>query len=760
MTSMSAESVATILVSCKQTRFHIETPNYRELDIEGLNLTVTSSPGAASSASKTAGGKAKANKATKLAEGTEVLANAKLRLKAGQRYALIGKNGCGKSSLLKAIAERLIPGVPEETRIAILQQTDAGEPDAGEPDAGDGPPKETVLSGMGRTVLEEVMERATSKDELEKEISVLNEGVNGGDAIKTVRALRKIRSERMQKRLFVLDKMARLRSGARGMAARKELIAFEIEIAEFQAMEGQENEQISSASVEAGVQEATDMLADLQLQLEPAKLADIESRAKKILTGLGFPEAYIAQPISELSGGWMMRTALAGALLQETDILILDEPTNFLDLLGIIWLQRYLQSLEDNPDAPTLILVSHDRDFISLCTDLLILKDKDLTYFHGDLAMHETSTSEKRQYLIKMKDAKDKQKAHIQATIARSVKEGKKKDDQKLLKQAKQRQKKLDDRWGLEVSAKGGRFKLNRDLVGYHLTGRADIEIPYEDRPPSIILPQPPDLRFPGPLISLEDVTFRYPLQGGAKGKQTAAVTPPKLKDVTFSVSMGDRVGILGLNGAGKSTLIKLLVDDEKPTKGTLTTHPRLKLGYYSQEAVERLQQLGRSEPSLTALTLLMREVEGELDESEVRGLLGSLGLPGRFASDVPICKLSGGQVVRCELARILWRCPHCLVLDEVTTHLDYETVTALREALRDWEGAVVLVSHDRWFMRGAIEGLLDDAGSEDESEDEEQTPRRRIVYRIKGGVLTKLENGVQEFEDLMEKRVKKLLAS
>lgn len=467
----------------------------------------------------------------------------------------------------------------------------------------------------------------------------------------------------------------------------------------------------------------------------------------------------MSKPVSELSGGWGMRTALAGVLLQDTDILILDEPTNFLDLLGIIWLQRYLQSFEDNPDAPTLILVSHDRDFISLCTDLLIIKDKELSYFHGDLAMYESSTSEKRLYLTKMKDAKDKQKAHVQATIARNMKEGKKKDDHNRIRQAKQRQKKLDDRWGLEVSGKGTRFKLNRDLPGYQLTSRADIEVSLEDRPPSIDLPEPSDLRFPGPLISLEDVTFWYPPKDG-DSKKLSAAGPAILQNVTLSVSMGDRVGILGLNGAGKSTLIKLLVGEEKPTKGTLTAHPRLKLGYYSQAAVRNLQQLGLSEPGLTALALLTREVQGELDEGEIRGLLGSLGLPGRFASDVPICKLSGGQAVRCELARILWRCPHCLILDEVTTHLDYETVTALRESLRNWEGAVVLVSHDRWFMRGAIEGIEEDMGSDAESEDEEAAPLRRAVYRIKGGALVKLENGVQEFEDVMEKRVKKLLAS
>ena len=362
-----------------------------------------------------------------------------------------------------------------------------------------------------------------------------------------------------------------------------------------------------------------------------------------------------------------------------------------------------------------------------------------------------------------MKEAQDKQKAHMQETIRHNMAQGRKADDQNKIRQAKSRQKRLDDRMGMNVSAKGGRFKLNRDLQGYHFAARSEIEIPPEERGVSIHLPTPPDLRFPGPLISLEGVTFRYPPPRGSKTLPAAT-----LQDITLSVSMGDRVGILGLNGAGKSTLIRLLVDETKPSRGTISKHPRMKLGYYSQHAVEALQALGRAEPDLTALSLLTREVVGDLDEGEIRGLLGSLGLPGRMASDIPIIKLSGGQLVRCELARILWRQPHCLVLDEVTTHLDYETVTGLREALRDWEGAVVLVSHDRWFMRGAVEGIVDDegggSGDEDESEDEAAVSgggkmRRRAVYRLRTGSMTLLEGGVQEFENVMEKRVRKLLA-
>ncbi|RFU74830.1 hypothetical protein TARUN_7399 [Trichoderma arundinaceum] len=737
MTSMAAESVATILCTAKQTRFNIDSTSYRELDVDGLTIVVTS--GEKAEKPEKAAGKSKGKSKS---EGLEILTNAKLRLKEGQRYALVGRNGTGKSTLLKAIAQKLIPGIPEGSRIALLQQTKLTEPNED-----DKTKKEN--SGEG-TVLQEVIERATARSVVEQEIKVLSDGVDASDPYAPVRALRGLKHEKLQKRLFLVDKEARLRSGARGLQARKALVAFEKVVADSQALLDQVDDEISAEALQVETQEAADMLADLQSQIEPSRLAQIEVQARGILTGLGFTEAYMEKPLSSLSGGWHMRTALASVLLQDADILILDEPTNFLDLLGIVWLQRYLQSLADKEKPPTLILVSHDRDFVSLCTDLLILKDKQLTYFHGDIQTYERSQSERRQWLIKMKEAQDKQKAHIEKTIAQNLKAGKANDDQNKIRQAKSRQKKLDDRWGMQVSAKGTRFKLNRDLVGFFLTSREGIEIPPEQRPVIISLPEPPELRFPGSLISLEKASYRY-----------SPRSPLILQDVTLTVGMGDRIGILGLNGAGKSTLIKLLVEESSPSSGTITAHPRLRLGYYSQHAVEELKTLGRDERGLTSLALLIREVEGALNEGEIRGLLGTLGLPGRLASDVPISKLSGGQLVRCQLARLFWKHPQCLILDEVTTHLDYETVTALREALNEWEGAVVLVSHDRWFMRGAIEGQIEDEGDDEDEEndaEEEETTRRRIVYRLKGGGITELKNGVEDFERVMEKRVKKLL--
>jgi ATPase subunit of ABC transporter with duplicated ATPase domains len=174
------------------------------------------------------------------------------------------------------------------------------------------------------------------------------------------------------------------------------------------------------------------------------------------------------------------------------------------------------------------------------------------------------------------------------------------------------------------------------------------------------------------------------------------------------------------------------------------------------------LQEKGRADPSLTALALLTKDVEGELNEGEIRGLLGSLGLPGRTASDVPIAKLSGGQLVRLALAMILWKLPQLLVLDEIATHLDFYTVTALSNALSDWNGAIILVSHDRFMIRRVVEGEKPESGEDEdggggEDEGEEDETKRREVYLLKGAKLKALPGGVGEFEQSLEKKVQKL---
>lgn len=647
--------------------------------------------------------------------------------------------------------------------MSILQQTNVTGADDDSLPAAAALSTEKGETPASRTVLEEVIDKATSRSELSREVALLSTGLNSPAPLGGVKALRALKHERLQRKLFLLDKDARLRSGARGLQARKALQAFEKTVAESAAaLEQQDEASISAEDVERETQEAIDMLEDLKLQVDPGRMAETEARARKILTGLGFSEAYMIRAASSLSGGWRMRSSLATALLAErTDILILDEPTNFLDLFGIIWLSRHLRSLSDRSpdDAPTLVLVSHDRDFVTdICTDLLIIRDKQIESFHGSLPAYEAARAERRIALTKMKDAQDKQKAHIQQTITQNIKVGRAKDDEHRIRQAKSRQKKLDDRWGMQVNAKGHRFSVNKDMMGYHFTSREQIEIPAEERDASITLPVPPELRFPGSLISLDNVSYRYP------GRPPP---PLVLEDVTLSISMGDRVAILGLNGAGKSTLIKVLVGSAAPTKGTVATHPRLRLGYYGQHAVEELQSLASSSgPPLTALSLLARDIAASPDpdppdEGDLRALLGCLGLPGgRLVSDVPLSRLSGGQLVRVALARVLWRRPHVLVLDEPTTHLDYGAVRALRAALTQWDGAVVLVSHDRWFVRGVVEGGGEEGIEEEDgsTDGEDDVLRRRTVYALRKGKLVVLEGGVAEFEKGVEKKVRKLL--
>jgi len=240
--------------------------------------------------------------------------------------------------------------------------------------------------------------------------------------------------------------------------------------------------------------------------------------------------------------------------------LILDEPTNYLgssasshlvvkadintpDVLSVIWLQEYLNAFDT-----TLLVVAHDRDFIdSITQELIVLRNRTLTYFDGNLTQYERSTREQRKSQIKMKDAMNKKKEAIVKTIENAHKNAKKTGDDNLSKLAKTRQKKLDDRWGLERSAKGGRFKLNRDLGGYYLTHRAEIEIDYGDKPINIVVPSPEPMRFPGALISASNVSFSY-------GKGQSA--PLVLQDVSLTVHPGSRTALMGRNGEGKSTLV------------------------------------------------------------------------------------------------------------------------------------------------------------------------------------------------------------
>ncbi|KAG9638344.1 ABC transporter ATP-binding protein uup-1, partial [Aureobasidium melanogenum] len=236
----------------------------------------------------------------------------------------------------------------------------------------------------------------------------------------------------------------------------------------------------------------------------------------------------------------------------------------------------------------------------------------------------------------------------------------------------------------------------------------------------------------------------------------------PVLRNINIIIHPGERVGIVGMNGSGKSTLVSLMIADtlestssRAPRKGNITRHARAKIGLYSQRAVEELQDITSAAPRLTALTHLLEFTNGNLSEQEARGILSSLGLAGKVASEVPISFLSGGQKVRLALAKVLWDPPHLLILDEVTTHLDPDTIQALGLRLRNYQGAILLITHDRFFMRCVVEGessRSSTGGHEDESEEESDDsedglPACGVVYRLFKGRLKKLDGGMQEYE-------------
>lgn len=571
-----------------------------------------------------------------------------MHLVEGRHYVLVGRNGTGKSTLLKAIGDGLIPGIPWSTRILLLGQT-----------------RETLDDEMyalmlgEETVLQHVISSDRIRERCMREAKSLSDAIDHpSDPMAPVRAYRKLSHERLLVQLKEAHRIAERRSGARGKLARKELIKLEERVEESKVKLEQDETNIDPSTLSKETQAAADMLTSIQSSLALMDADEAEAKARTVLLGLGFKEDKIDRPISELSGGWKTRCDLACSLCQYADVLLLDEPTNFLDLPSIIWLQEYVRNLKNT----TVLVTTHDRDFgDAIAEELIVLRTQTLEKFRGNLSLWERERYKKARYLTKMKEAQDKQKKHMEKTIQNNVKAAREKGDDKKLKQAASRKKKLEERMGLQVNHKGGRFKLNRDHGGFHNSNRDEIEIPDFDPPVKLSVPkQPPDLRFPGALVSLEKVSFAYP------GRKKV----PILTDIDLTIHIGERVGLAGLNGSGKTTLVSLImgsVDDAVgglvPTKGTIVRHSRARFGRFSQQSVEELTATAAQNTKLTALSHLMEVGGSNMDEKNARQMLSALGLQGQTASDVPLALLSGGQKVRVALAKVLWPPPQLLIL-------------------------------------------------------------------------------------------------
>ncbi|OJD36579.1 abc transporter domain-containing protein [Diplodia corticola] len=727
----------------------------------------------------------------------EVLRNAEIHLEEGRHYVLAGRNGTGKSTILRAMATGQMTSIALNQRILLLGQTtlqqnqgitDHGDIDA-DPDlpaefanlslllpAANGPPHNHPAHD--ETVLEHVLNGNTHLTTLRSTVALLTTALNTNDDATTttapdplapVRAYRLLTYRRLRHEHFTARHAAIRRSGARGKDARAKQLAAEAAVNAAREALLQTTSDVDDIAdidddvVAAETQRAADMLAEAQAELAAVDAGAQEARARRALLGLGFTAESVGMPVARLSGG------------------VADAPTNYLDLPAIVWLQRHVA--EGGLGSTTVVVVTHDRAFADgVAEELLVLREGALERFRGNVTAYERERRRHAKWMRGMRDAQERRDGRLGRSLEESKARARRTGDDKKLKQVAGRQRKMEERAGLQVSAKGTRFKLNRDLAGHHATSRAEIEVPAFDELPRIVVPLvPTDLKFPGALVSVEKVSFRYP--GGREDV---------LKEVDLIIHPGERVGLAGLNGSGKTTLLELITGQQAsvPTKGTITRHPRVRIGRFSQEAVEHLDAMpaATSTSALAHLIAFFNEASTTtmnpgaatsvfsdpssqpISEQEARVLLSGLGLQGAVVSDVPVSALSGGQKVRVALAKLLWPAPpHLLILDEVTTHLDADTILALVSALRAYEGAIVVVSHDRFFVRGVVEGARVDRGFGDDGEDEEgdgsesgesedgALKRVGVVYRLAKGRLRKLEGGMEEYERDAERAVSKL---
>ena len=457
------EQGAQIVASCQQTRFHLtENDASTQVDIKGLNIAIVSSKAASSG---------KIAKLKAVDQEKSLLSDAHLRLKSGVHYCLLGRNGSGKSTLLRALAERIIPGLADAISFALLQQTNTDP-------AGSLPKKETKRREYdvaaepveSETVLQHVIEQNAARRAVLNDLNILTKGTDDSDDPSVqLKRYRQLRHEHLQRRLFKAQRNVLHRSGTRGMQARKELLMLEKEDSEMKDLLDKEIQDIGAADVQAELLSAIATMEDLQAQLDAISLVELESKARHILCGLGFKESSLHRPFSTLSGGWEMRCQLASILIEPADVLILDEPTNFLDMQGIIWLQRFLVDLRSER-SKTVVIVSHDREFVdNICEEVIIVEDRVLKYFQGNLTAYETDFKSRVLYLTRMKETQDHEASRIKKTIASAIKQGKQSGDDNKLRMAKSRQKKLENQTGMQVGTNGGRFKLNRDRVGVQI---------------------------------------------------------------------------------------------------------------------------------------------------------------------------------------------------------------------------------------------------------------------------------------------------
>ncbi|HEY8609445.1 MAG TPA: ATP-binding cassette domain-containing protein [Noviherbaspirillum sp.] len=394
-------------------------------------------------------------------------------------------------------------------------------------------------------------------------------------------------------------------------------------------------------------------IAELHASLADADAYTVRSRAEQLLTGLGFSQEQLMRPVASFSGGWRMRLNLAQALMCPSDLLLLDEPTNHLDLDAILWLEDWLKRYPG-----TLVIISHDRDFLDGVVNVIVhIDDRKLKRYSGNYSAFERQRAAQMALTQAAIEKQARQRAHLQSFIDRFKAKASK------ARQAQSRMKML------------AKMEETAPL-------RAAAEFSFEFREP---------LSAPNPLLVMEDAVAGYP-DGSANGKRIVS-------GINFSLQTGQRIGLLGVNGAGKSTLVKTIAGELAPLEGTLKQGKGLSIGYFAQHQVEMLRH---DESPLWHLAHIAPNVR----EQELRNFLGSFNFGGDMVTS-KIAPFSGGEKARLALALIVWQRPNLLLLDEPTNHLDLETREALTEALAQFEGTLLLVSHDRHLLRASTDQFM-----------------------------------------------------